>query len=286
MKQLLLGAHMSIAGGVSQAFARGQSVGCVAIQIFTKNSNQWFAKPLDPDEIARFREQQAATGIAPVIAHDSYLINLGTPDETLWRKSVDAFTEELERCEQLGIPALVTHPGSHMGSGEEAGLARIAQALNEAHARTSGYKVISVLEITAGQGDHLGYRFAHLARIRDMVKEPERIGVCFDTCHALAAGYEFRTPETYQAMWEEFDRVLGLGSLRCFHFNDSKKDLGSRVDRHEHIGKGFVGLDAFRFILNDPLFRHLPMLLETPKSEDMHEDVENLRVLRSLIAPD
>ena len=283
MNQPLLGAHMSIAGGVSQAFARGKSVGCVAMQIFTKNSNQWAAKPLDDAEIARYKEQQAATGIAPVIAHDSYLINLGSPDDALWRRSVDAFTDELVRCEQLGIPGLVTHPGSHMGAGEEAGIARIAQALNEAHARTPAYRVLSILEITAGQGDHLGYRFEHLARIRDLVKEPERIGICFDTCHALAAGYEYRTPENYQAMWEEFDRVLGLASLQCFHFNDSKKDIGSRVDRHEHIGKGFVGLDAFRMLLNDPRFRHLPMLLETPKSEDMHEDVENLRVLRGLI---
>lgn len=282
----LLGAHMSIAGGVSNAFDRGESIDCVAMQIFTKNNNRWSAKPLDSKEIERYKKRQGETGIRPVISHSAYLLNLASPDDALWQKSVDALADELERCEQLDIPGLVLHPGSHMGSGEEAGMQRIAQGLDEGNGRTAGYRVQTLLEITAGQGDHLGYRFEHLACIREQTKEPERVAVCFDTCHALAAGYEFRTPESYAALWEEFDRILGLDLLKCFHFNDSKNDLGSRKDRHDHIGDGFVGLDAFRMILNDGRFREIPMLLETPKSEDMHEDVENLRVLRGLIESD
>ena len=274
---------MSIAGGVSNAFDRGESIDCVAMQIFTKNNNRWLVKPLDPKEIERFKVRQEETSIRPVISHSAYLLNLASPDDTLWHKSVDALTVELERCEQLDIPGLVLHPGSHMGSGEETGIRRIAQGLDEANERTAGFSVQTLLEITAGQGDHLGYRFEHLAGIREQTKQPDRVAVCFDTCHALAAGYEFRAIESYTTIWQEFDSILGLDLLKCFHLNDSKNDLGSRKDRHEHVGDGFVGLDAFRMILNDPRFRKIPMLLETPKSADMHEDVENLRVLRSLI---
>jgi len=274
---------MSIAGGVSKALERGHSIGCDSIQIFTKNQNRWAAKPLDPKEVERYCRLQAETGIAPVVAHDAYLINLGSPDDALWEKSVAAFIDELERAETLGIPYLVMHPGSHVGSGEDVGLARIAAGLDRAHAATEGFHVMTLLEITAGQGTNLGYRFEQLAAIRQMVDHPQRVGICFDTCHALAAGYEFRTRDSYQTMWEAFDRIIGIELLKCFHFNDSKKDLGSRVDRHTHIGQGYVGLNAFRFILNDPRFREIPMLLETPKGPDMKEDVENLAVLRGLL---
>ncbi len=280
---LRLGAHESIAGGVSKAFDRGVQAGCEAMQIFTKNNNRWTAKPLDPKEIERFHERQEETGIHPVVAHDSYLINLGTPKDDLWEKSITAFIDELNRAEALGIPYLVMHPGSHTGSGEEEGLRRVAEGLDRAHAATEGFKVMTLTEITAGQGTNLGYTFEQLAAIRAMVDHPGRIGICFDTCHALAAGYEFRDKDSYERMWDEFDRLIGLDRLKVFHLNDSQKDVGSHVDRHTHIGQGMLGLEPFRMILNDPRFDGLPGLLETPKSKDLHEDVENLRVLRGLV---
>jgi len=273
---------MSIAGGVSRALERGHSIGCEAIQIFTKNQRQWRSKPLAPEEIERFKLKQAETGIEPIVAHDSYLINLGSPDEAMWQKSLQAYIIELQHCETLGIPYLVMHPGSHLGSGEEAGLRRIAEGLNRAHAATRGFGVISLLETTAGQGTNLGYRFDQLAAIRETVEKAERVAVCFDTCHVFAAGYDLRTPEAYAETMAEFDRILGLHLLRCFHLNDSKKGLGSRVDRHQHIGQGMLGLEPFRLLLNDPRFATLPGLLETPKGPKMLEDVENLRLLRSL----
>jgi len=279
-----LGAHMSIAGGVYNAFARGQSVGCDTIQIFTKSSNQWYSKPLTDDDLTRFRQEQERTGIAPVVAHDSYLINLGTPDETLWQKSLTAFIDEVGRCDRLGIPYLVMHPGSHMGAGEAFGLKRIADGLNRTRAAHPQSTIQVLLEITAGQGGHLGYRFEQIARLIAAAEDPDFLGVCFDTAHALAAGYDLRTPDTCAQTFAEFDRIIGLNRLKCFHFNDSKKPLGSRVDRHDQIGQGTLGLEPFRLILNDPRFKNIPMILETPKSEDLHEDIENLRVLRSLIA--
>lgn len=277
-----LGAHMSIAGGVDRAIQRGHSIGCETIQIFTKSSNQWRAAPLTDDVVQRFHANQQETGIGPVVGHDAYLINLASPDDALWQKSVDAFVVEMERAQRMGLPYLVTHPGAHTGSGEEAGIRRVAQAIDEIHARTPDVETMILLEITAGQGSGLGYSFEQLAAIIGLTHRPERLGVCFDTNHAFAAGYDFRTPETYAATFEAFDRTLGLHRLRVFHLNDSKRDLGSRVDRHEHIGKGFIGLEAFRFLLNDPRFADRPMILETPKGPDMAEDVENLRVLRSL----
>jgi deoxyribonuclease-4 len=274
---------MSIAGGVDKAIERGQRIGCQTMQIFTKNANQWKARPLPADVIARFKAGLAESGIGPVAAHDSYLINLGTPDDVLWRKSVDALTEELERCEQLDIPGLVLHPGAHLGSGAEAGVRRVAQALDEAGRRLPGYRAQPWLETTAGQGSVLGSRFEELQAIIGAVREPERVGVCLDTAHVFAAGYELRTPDGYAATWESFGRLLGLDRLRCVHVNDSKKGLGSRVDRHEHIGRGALGLEAFRLLVNDVNLRGRPMILETPKGEDMAEDVENLRILRGLV---
>jgi len=280
---MLLGAHMSAAGGVSKAFERARSIGINTMQIFTKNQNRWRQKPIPAKEIERWFELQAETGISPVVSHAAYLINLGSPDDALWEKSADAFVDELTRAEQLGIMGVVLHPGAHVGSGKEAGIARVIAGLDRAHAATPGYKTLTLLEITAGQGSNLGYRFEQLRAMLEGVKEPERVAFCFDTCHAFAAGYDFRTPETYAATMAEFDRLLGLDRLRCFHFNDSKKGLGSRVDRHEHIGAGLLGLAPFGFILNDPRFVGVPKILETPKSADMHEDLENLKVLRGLV---
>ena len=283
IKRVLLGAHQSIAGGVEKSLERGQQAGCDTIQIFVKSPNRWQSKPLAGENIAAFRQAVADTGIDPVFAHAQYLVNLATPDDALWHKSVEALADDLERCEQLDLPGLVVHPGSHMGSGEETGIARIAAALDELHRRLPGYQVQVWLETTAGQGDHLGYTFEQLRDMITVVHAPERLGICFDTAHAFAAGYELRTPEGYAATWLEFDRVLGLDRLKAVHLNDSKKELGSRVDRHEHIGQGLLGLEAFRLLLNDPRFFGLPMTLETEKGPDLEEDRENLALLRSLI---
>lgn len=280
---LRFGAHVSTAGGVSKAFSRAHSIGCDAMQIFTRNNNRWDGKPLDPAEIERWQALAAETGIRPVTSHASYLINLGSPDPDLWQRSINTFVDELERAEALGLLGVVLHPGSHMGAGEEAGIERIAAALDRCHRRTVGFSTLTLLETTAGSGNHLGYRFEQLGAIRSACAEPERVGVCFDTCHVLAGGYDFRTPAGYADMIAEFDRHVGLDVLKCFHFNDSKHDLGSRKDRHTHIGEGFVGLDGFRQIINDPRFAAVPILLETPKGKDMAEDVENLAVLRGLV---
>jgi len=279
----LFGAHMSVAGGVSKALDRGESIGCDTIQIFTRNNNRWASKPLDPVEVERFHVRVQETGIQPVFSHAAYLINLGSPQEELWEKSINAFIDELQRAEMLDLLGVVLHPGSHMGEGEEVGMARIAAGLDRCHEATAGFKTLTLLETTAGTGDHLGYRFEQLFAIWERVKNPERIAFCFDTCHVFAAGYDFRTREGYAAVMDEFDRTLGLGHLKAFHFNDSRHPLGSRKDRHEHIGKGYIGLDGFRWIVNDPRFQQVPMVLETPKSKDLHEDVENLTVLRSLV---
>jgi deoxyribonuclease IV len=280
---MLLGAHMSVSGGLSTAFERAQSIGINTMQVFTKNQNRWQQKPTPQDEIERWYEQQKATGVSPVLSHAAYLINLGSPDEALWQKSTDAFIDELTRAEQLGILGVVVHPGAHMGAGEEAGISRIAAALDLCHSATEGYRTLTILENTAGQGSALGYTFEQLRAILSLTREPERVAFCFDTCHALAAGYDLRTPEEYAKTMDAFEQILGLKRLRCFHFNDSKKGLGSRVDRHDHIGSGMLGTQSFGYILNDPRFDRVPMILETPKGDDMQEDLENLRVLRQLV---
>ncbi len=274
---------MSIAGGIARSFARGEQVGCEAMQIFSKNDRQWKAKPYTPDDVAAFKAEQARTGIAPVIVHCSYLVNLAAAADELWEKSIAAFTDELERCALLGIPAIVVHPGAHTGSGEENGLRREADALNRLFDAGIGAGVTVLLENTAGQGTALGWRFEHLARLLELVTRRERLGVCLDTCHLLAAGYDIRTADTYAATMNEFARVVGLEQLKAWHLNDSQKDLGSRVDRHTHIGEGCIGLEAFRLLLNDARFADLPMIIETPKGKDMTEDVENLARLRSLV---
>jgi len=279
---MLLGAHMSIAGGVDKSILRGQGIGCGAIQIFTKSSNQWRAKPLEREEIRRFKESREAVRMF-VFGHTSYLINLASPDEDLWAKSVESFVVEIKRCAALDLPYLVTHPGAHLGAGEDVGLARITRALDEVCNRTAGSSVMILLEVTAGQGSVLGGRFEHLARIIEDSAAPERLGVCFDTCHAFAAGYDLRTPEAYAKTFARLDSLVGLERLKAIHLNDSRGKLGSRLDRHEHIGLGQLGLEPFRLLLNDPRFAHLPMVLETPKGKDLKEDVENLATLKSLL---
>ncbi len=283
-KRPLLGAHMSIAGGVDKALLLGKEVGCDTVQIFTKSSRQWVSKPLSKDEIAAFHAAKRTTGLSPVVAHDSYLYNFAAPDEALRKKSVNGLIDEMERCEALGVAYLIAHPGAHVGAGEAAGIATIAKSIDEMHKACPGYTTKLAIEITAGQGSNLGYRFQQVQQIIDATKAPERLRVCFDTEHAFAAGYDLRAADGYARTFAEFDETIGLDLLVAFHLNDAKKNLGCRVDRHEHIGKGFLGLEAFRLLLNDRRFWGLPMCLETPKSDDCHEDRENLATLRGLFA--
>lgn len=281
---LLIGAHVSISGGLHKAFPLAADIGCTAVQIFTKNASQWNAKPLQDKEIQQFKAAWEASGIRMVVAHDSYLINLATPDDALLEKSRSAMRIEVERCEQLGIPYLVMHPGSHVGSGEEAGLRRVAESFDAIHRQTSGYQTKILVETTAGQGTNLGWQFEQIARIFEHVAQPERLGVCFDTCHAFAAGYDIRTEAAYRQTMAEFDRIIGLARLNAIHVNDSVKPLGCRVDRHEAIGKGHIGLDGFRWLMNDPRLADIPKILETPKGGDpVASDQENLSKLRALL---
>ena len=279
----LLGAHMSIAGGVGNALLAGKMVDCDAIQIFTKSSRQWASKPYTKEEIEQFQINRKETGITTIIAHDSYLLNLGSPDAGLRMRSVAAFIDELERCEVLGVTNLIAHPGAHFGAGEAEGIKTIAKSLDEVHKACPGYNVKITLEITAGQGSNLGYRFEQIGAIIDATKESDRLRVCFDTEHAFAAGYDLRTKDGYERTFSEFEEAIGIELLASFHLNDSKKEFHSRVDRHEHIGKGFIGVEAFRLLMNDKRFCGLPMCLETPKGPDLKEDRENLTLLRSLI---
>src|SRR5262245_22937927 len=281
----LFGAHMSVAGGLHNAALAARDHGCDALQIFTKNSNQWAARELSDDDVRLFRRALRETRVRKTVAHDSYLINLASPNEELFRKSVEAFVIEMERAERLGLHYLVAHPGSHAGTDEATGLANVVRALDEAHRRCAGFRVRVLLETTAGQGQSLGHRFEHFAHVLGAVAEPERLGVCFDTCHVFAAGYPLAPEADYRGTMAEFDRVIGLKRLCAFHVNDSKKPLGSRVDRHAHLGRGCLGLEPFRLLVNDPRFRDRPMILETPKQEDDGADMDavNLGVLRGLL---
>ncbi|OGC76497.1 MAG: deoxyribonuclease IV, partial [candidate division Zixibacteria bacterium RBG_16_40_9] len=232
---------MSIAGGVFNSLISGQELGCTTIQIFTKSNNQWKARPLTAPEISEFRTKQKETQISPVVAHDSYLINIASPDKALQKKSREALLIELQRCEALGISHLVMHPGSHVGTGEKEGIKRIAEALNWLHSQTKDFKVQIALETTAGQGTNLGYRFEQIAKMIELTEQKNRLAVCLDTCHVFAAGYDIRTQAGCEKTISEFDKIVGLEKLKVIHFNDSVKDFGSRVDRHEHIGKGKIG---------------------------------------------
>jgi deoxyribonuclease-4 len=282
----LFGAHMSTAGGLHKALEASVAHGCATVQLFTKNSNQWLAKDFTDDEVALFRRTLRKARLRLPTAHDSYLINLASPNEALYRKSVEAFIVEMQRAERLGLRYLVMHPGSPVGTDEEEGLCRVARALDECHERCAGFRLQVLLETTAGQGSCLGHRFEHLARILALVREPQRLGVCLDTCHVFAAGYALAPAKEYRATMKEFDRVIGLRRLRYFHLNDSQKPQGSRVDRHAHIGRGCLGLEPFRLLVNDPRFRTRPMVLETPKEEGDNGDMDavNLGVLRRLVA--
>jgi len=277
-----LGAHVSIADGVQHAPQRGVDLGCTAIQIFTRNQRQWRAKPLTEQEITQFKINLKEQGFTPpaICAHDSYLINLAAPDPSLLSKSREAFADELHRAEILGIPCVVFHPGAHKGHGETAGLKRIAESLDYVYDKFPQTSVLALLETTSGQGTTLGYRFEQLQQIIEMVAIPQKIGICLDTCHIFAAGYDIRTESAYLNTFEQFDRILGLSKLKVIHLNDSKKAFGSRVDRHENIGKGMIGLDAFRFIMHDDRLNGIPKILETPGGDEWY--TINLDILRKL----
>jgi deoxyribonuclease IV len=259
-----LGAHVPVTGGLFNAPGNGIAIGAEAIQIFTRNQMQWACRPLADEECARFREALAQSGIRRVLTHGSYLVNLASPNRDFLRKSRDCLVREIERCHRLGIPHVVFHPGAHMGAGEDEGLTAIARSLDEILERTEGLDVMPLLEVTAGQGTSLGHRFEHLAGIFDRVRAPERLGVCLDTCHVYAAGYDIATPEGYERTLREFARVVGLDKLKAIHLNDSKRERGSRVDRHARAGEGRLGLDTFARILNDRRFHGLPLVVETP----------------------
>jgi len=275
---------MSIAGGLHLAFARIREVQGEALQIFLSNQRQWQTVPLTSEMLEDFRQQWKENDYMPVAAHDSYLINLAAPDPTTLEKSVAAFADELQRAATLGIPFLITHPGSHRGVGVEAGLERFVENMDRAITRSKTSTVMVLIENTAGQGTNLGSTFEEISFIMSESQYGDGLGVCFDTSHAFAAGYDIRTRVTYEDTLSKFDQIIGLERLKFFHINDSKRPLDSRVDRHEHIGKGEIGLEGFRLLLNDPRFQDHPMVLETPKGKDLKEDKKNLRVLRSLIA--
>jgi deoxyribonuclease-4 len=279
----LIGAHTSTSGGIGKAVDLAASLGFTAMQIFSKNNTRWSQRPFKQSEIDEFKSKLHSSPIKFVCVHDSYLINLCATNKLFKEKSDNAFVDEIERCFQLGIEYLNFHPGAHCGAGEKEGIKVIAEALNIAHFKTTGMKVSSMLEVTAGQGSALGYRFEHIREIIDLVEDKSRTSVCIDTAHIFAAGYDIRTPEAYKKTIKEFDDIIGLNKLKCFHMNDSKKLLGSRVDRHDHIGSGQIGLSGFKNIMNDKKLAHVPKILETPKGKEHLEDVENIRILNSLI---
>lgn len=295
----LFGAHLSIAGGLHKAIGSAVALGADTVQIFTSSPNawqvkpapakrsdapaeHWIAQPLAPDEITAFRRAAAASNLRRLTVHDSYLINLASPNESTYAKSVEAFVTEMERAEALGIEYLVTHPGSHTGSGDEAGLARVSAGYDEVHARCAGFKVRVLLETTAGQGTALGHRFEHLATVLQRAACADRLGVCFDTCHVFAAGYDLASAAGYDATFQQFDDLVGLEQLKLFHVNDSAKPLGSHVDRHAGIGRGAIGEGAFRRLVTDSRFLDRPMILETPKKDDDGNELDpvNLALLR------
>ncbi|HSZ59011.1 MAG TPA: deoxyribonuclease IV [Tepidisphaeraceae bacterium] len=281
----MFGSHLSIAGGLHNALLKAEQLHCEAVQIFTKNQQQWRCTPLAEPAIAQWKTHCNRLKFRKTVSHDSYLINLASPDEGLRRKSIEAFAEEVSRCSVLGIPYLVTHPGAHMGEGEEAGLRRVAAALDEVHAGAPADGVVTCLEITAGQGSALGYKLEHLAEIIEQVKHPQRLAVCLDTAHVFAAGYDFRG-RGYDAFRQRLAKTVGLRRVKVLHLNDSKKDLGSRVDRHEHIGRGKIGLEGFKPFVQDEAFARVPKILETEKGKDSNGrewDEVNLEVLRSLL---
>jgi len=282
----ILGAHVSIAGGISKSVARAVEIGCDTFQIFTRNQRQWKTPPLDEGDVSDFREQLSRSGLGPVLAHDPYLINLGAPKDGVFERSVEAFTDELIRCSELGIGLLVAHPGSHVGSGEASGISRIAEGLDLAWSGFEGNAALKetpmvLLETTAGQGSNLGHTFDQLAGIMERASIKNHLGVCFDTCHAFAAGHDISTPGAYEKTMQDIEDIIGIEKLMAVHLNDSRKGLGSRVDRHSGIGEGMIGLDGFRSIMNDGRLKEVPMILETPGGDEAY--VKELELLRSLL---
>jgi deoxyribonuclease IV len=282
MNSLLLGAHMSIQGGIHRALERGDSIGCTTIQIFTRNNSRWASRDFLDEEISEFRKARTKFSITPIFAHCSYLINLAAGNH-FYEKSIDGLITEMLRAETLGLPFVVLHPGAHMGLGEKEGLIRVNEAINRVLDATSGARCKIVIENTAGQGSCIGCRFEHLEFIWNHVADQNRLGFCIDTCHLFAAGFDIRTEKTYEQTFRTLSGHIPLNSILAFHLNDSKKPLGSRVDRHQHIGKGEIGKIAFRCLLNDPRFTSVPKVLETPKGKDLAEDVMNLKCLRRLV---
>lgn len=280
---MLFGAHESIAGGMHLAVQRGRQATCDTIQVFNKSNNQWRAKPLSPEDIDAFFAAQEETGVTVSASHTSYLINVASPKPELEEKSYAALRVEVVRCNMLRIPNLVMHPGSHLGTGEEKGLQQIADNLNKLFDSFDDNRVTLLLEITAGQGSNLGYRFEHLAWLIEHIEDSDHIGVCLDTCHMLAAGFPLVKPSEYRATMRSFDEIVGIDRVKVLHLNDSRRELGSKIDRHEHIGKGHIGLEGFANVVNDKRFQQVPMIIETPKGKDLAEDIENLRVLRGLV---
>ena len=281
----MFGSHLSIAGGMHKALLEAERLGLTTVQVFTKNQQQWNAPPLQPPAVAEWSAHLGRLGFAQAVSHDSYLINLASPDDVLWHKSIDAFVEEVRRCDILGIPLLVTHPGAHVGSGEAAGISRVAAGLDAVAARLPETTTTICLESTAGQGTTLGHRLEHLAEIIALAKQPERLAVCLDTAHLFAAGYDFRGRK-FPAFRRELEKTVGIERVRVWHLNDSKKPLGSRVDRHEHIGQGTIGLEGFKPIVRDRAFKLTPKIMETPKGkteEGQDWDTVNLEALRALM---
>lgn len=281
---LLLGAHFSIAGGLHKAFLIAQQYRCTALQIFTKNSTTWKERIVTDKEIDLFRKARREVGIKAIASHASYLINPASPEGRKHHLSKEALIHELNRSASLDIPYVVLHPGAHMGTGEKSACAKIAETINEIFSRVPPSRTKLLLETTAGQGSNVGYTFEQLALMIGDIKDKDRVGICFDTCHAFAAGYDIRTPETYEKTMKSLDKIIGLTNLYLIHLNDSKMGLGSRKDRHEHIGKGMIGLAAFAQIMNDKRLEHIPKILETPKGNGKTDyDAINLRVLRDMI---
>lgn len=280
INQRPFGCHVSAAGGVSKAFQRGVDIGCSAIQIFSKNQKQWKPKPFDDEEVTAYHDEQERTEIGTVIIHDSYLINLCAPDPAMLKKSHTAFEDEIYRADLLKVPYLIFHPGAHLGKGEEWGIKMIAESLNKSIDKFPDSRVMLLLETTAGQGTGIGYTFEQLRSIIDLVDDDNRMGVCLDTCHVFAAGYDIRTNESYNAVFKEFDEVLSLDRLKVIHVNDSKKAYGSRVDRHANLGEGEIGRKAFDLLVNDERLLNIPMILETPGGDEMFK--KNLKLLKKL----
>lgn len=280
---MLLGSHMSVEGGVHRSLERGRQSGCDAIQLFTRSSRQWSSREISREEAALFREARKRASPWPAVAHASYLINMGSPDGELAARSLAALVEEIDRCELLGLPCLIIHPGAHMGEGVQKGIRRVAAMMDRALGRRPRARVRVLLENTAGMGTSTGHTFEQIAEIRKRMKRAGRTGVCIDTCHLFAAGYDIRSERGYHEVMGEMERILGAGAVRAFHLNDSKGDLGCRLDRHEHIGRGRLGLTPFWCLMNDARFGGIPMILETPKGPEMEEDRINLALLRRQI---